>query len=303
MSEALARITQGMSIQQTGEIFYQSGFFPDVKSEAQAIVKIMAGAACGLDAFTSMANINIIKGRIEMNAHLHSLHVKQSEKYDFEVLEHTDQKCVIQFWELSKRTGQWQKSGVSSFSQDDAKKAGLISAGGMYQKYPRNMLLSRAMTNGVEWFCPDVFQSRVYAPGEISGTISVDSNPDKYSDPIPVESTVVHDTPVYSQKAFSTAYEKIRLLFDELGYPVPHQQRSIQSHLGVDQLSDCQRMDKLKAYYEYLEQKLKIQTWEADLKERFPDRVADFQAAVKADDIEKARQIYDEAFATLEGGA
>jgi hypothetical protein len=38
----------------------------------------------------------------------------------------------------------------------------------MWEKYPRNMLFARAMSNGVAFHCPDVMNGiRVYAEGEI----------------------------------------------------------------------------------------------------------------------------------------
>ena len=170
--EALATYSQptnDVSLTQLGDIFTKSGFFPDIKTASQAVTKIMAGQACGFDPFTSMSNIHIIQGRLEMGAHLHANAVKRSPRYDYEVVKHTDEVCEIAFFELSKRTGKWRQVGVSSFSQADAQRAGLTGEKKLYGKYPKNMLFARAMTNGVEFYCPDVFQARAYAEGEISG--------------------------------------------------------------------------------------------------------------------------------------
>ena len=62
--------------------------------------------------------------------------------------------------------------GTSAFSIDDAKKAGL--AGDNWRKYPRNMLFARAMSNGVKWYCPNVFGGPVYSPDELGATIDAD---------------------------------------------------------------------------------------------------------------------------------
>lgn len=166
-----------VSLTQLGDIFTKSGFFPDIKTAAQAVTKIMAGQACGFDPFTSMSNIHIIQGRLEMGAHLHANAVKRSPRYDYEVIKHTDEVCEIAFFELSKRTGSWRQVGVSSFSQADAQRAGLTGGGKMYGKYPKNMLFARAMTNGVEFYAPDVFQARIYAEGEISGEFVTETEP------------------------------------------------------------------------------------------------------------------------------
>ncbi|RDT44717.1 hypothetical protein DXF87_27490, partial [Enterobacter roggenkampii] len=36
-------------------------------------------------------------------------------------------------------------------------------------KFPKNMLFARAMSNGVKWFTPDVFSGPVYTPEELGG--------------------------------------------------------------------------------------------------------------------------------------
>jgi len=63
-----------------------------------------------------------------------------------------------------------ERRGVSRFTLDDARKAQLIkeSAKAAWNTSPRNMLLARAMSNGVKWFVPEVMGGLpVYTPGEI----------------------------------------------------------------------------------------------------------------------------------------
>lgn len=58
--------------------------------------------------------------------------------------------------------------GVSTFTLDDAKTAGLIKERGGWKSAPRNMLLARAMSNGVKWYVPEVMGGLpIYAEGEI----------------------------------------------------------------------------------------------------------------------------------------
>ena len=47
---------------------------------------------------------------------------------------------------------------------NDAKKAGTKNL----EKFPRNMLFARAMSNGVKWFTPDIFSGPVYVPEEMN---------------------------------------------------------------------------------------------------------------------------------------
>lgn len=149
-------------IKSVADAMVKSGLFSDVRSEAQAIVKILAGQEVGIGPFASMSGINLIKGKAEFGAHLVAALIKRSGQYTYKV-QRMDDECVsIEFFE---RDGdKWSSVGVSTFTQEDAKRQGTSNI----DKYPRNMLFARAMTNGNAWYCPDVSLVRVYGLGEIS---------------------------------------------------------------------------------------------------------------------------------------
>ena len=140
-----------------GKAFAESGMFPDIKSAAQAIVKIQAGAELGIGPFQSMSGIHIISGKPTIGAGVMASMVKASGKYDYKVLEANEKVCSIEFFEGKVSLG------TSTFSIDDAKKAGTKNL----DKFPRNMLFARAMSNGVKWYTPDVFSGPVYVPEEM----------------------------------------------------------------------------------------------------------------------------------------
>lgn len=143
-------------IQSISDTFFQSGMFADIKSGQQAMVKIMAGAEVGLPPFQSMSGIHIIQGKPVIGAGLIASKIKGSGKYDYEVIEMTDKNCSIDFYQGKK------KIGNSAFSMEDAKKAQTKNL----DKFPKNMLFARAISNGVKWYCPDVFGGPVYVPEE-----------------------------------------------------------------------------------------------------------------------------------------
>ena len=148
-----------------------SGFFTDTKQAAQAIVKIMAGAELGVGAFASMVGVNIIQGKPTFSANIMAAAVKRSGRYNYRVAEMTDKNCAIEFME--RFDGKWQTSGVSTFGIDDARKAGTKNL----DKFPRNMLFARAMSNGVRWYCPDVMNGSVaYTPEELGADVDQDGN-------------------------------------------------------------------------------------------------------------------------------
>ncbi len=149
-----------MPLDKLGSVLVKSGFFADVKEEAQAIVKVLAGRELGFGPITSMTNIHIIKGRPAIGASLMAAAIKRSGRYDYKVVEITDKICSIDFWEGGK------KIGNSTFTVADAYKAGT----GNMSKFPRNMLFARAMSNGAKWYCPNAFNGPVYTPEELGHT-------------------------------------------------------------------------------------------------------------------------------------
>jgi hypothetical protein len=153
-------------LKQIAVAFAQSGFFEDAKSAAQCYVKILAGVEFGLGPMAAMQGIYIIKGKPTMAATTIAGIIKKSGVYDYRVqfIEDPTTKaitgCSIDFYQ------EGQHLGNSTFTQEDAAKAGLSSSD-MYRKFFRNMSFSRAMTNGTRWFVPDVFGGPVYSPDEI----------------------------------------------------------------------------------------------------------------------------------------
>ena len=147
-------LTEIMSI---GKAFAESGMFPDIKTAAQAVVKIQAGAEMGIPPFAAMSGIHIIQGKPTVGAGLMAANVKGSGKYDYRVIESTEKVCSIDFYQGK------EKIGNSTFTEADAKKAGTKNL----DKFPKNMLFARAISNGVKWYTPDVFAGPVYVPEEM----------------------------------------------------------------------------------------------------------------------------------------
>jgi hypothetical protein len=154
-------LTEVMSI---GKAFAESGMFADTKSAAQAIVKIQAGQEIGIPPFAAMTGIHIIQGKPTIGAGLIASRVKGSGKYDYKVIQQDEKICSIDFYQGVN------KIGNSAFTIEDAKKAGTKNL----DKFPKNMLFARAISNGVKWFCPDVFSGPVYVPQEMGATVNED---------------------------------------------------------------------------------------------------------------------------------
>lgn len=154
-----------------GKMMAVSGYFQDARDAAQAAVKVQAGMEMGFGPFTSMTGIHIIQGRPSVGANLMASAVKTNPRYDYRVREMSDQVCKIEFFEIIG--GKRESIGVSEFTLADGKKAGTKNL----DKFPRNMLFARAMSNGIRWFCPDAFNGNtVYTPEELGADVDEDGN-------------------------------------------------------------------------------------------------------------------------------
>ena len=158
-----------------GKMLAISGYF-DAKGNsdtaiAQICTKILAGREMGYPPFASVQGIHIIQGRPAISANLMASAVKAHPMYDYRVRTMTDKECTIEFFQ--RNGDKWESLGVSTFNESDARKAGTKNM----DKFARNMLFARAMSNGVRWFTPDCFSGNtVYVPEELGATVDGDGN-------------------------------------------------------------------------------------------------------------------------------
>jgi hypothetical protein len=173
-SQQLQAMSNGVSIRTIDDVsrmskmFSASGFFSDCNDAAKAGVKIMAGHELGIQPFAAMSGIHIIKGKASIGAGLMAAMLKGSQKYNYRVKTHTTQLCEIEI--LERIDGKMESAGVTGFSIDDAKRAGCQNL----DKYARNMLFARAISNAVRFYAPDLFLggASVYTPEELGATVN-----------------------------------------------------------------------------------------------------------------------------------
>lgn len=167
MTKDLSVIQSVGDLTTVAEIMAASGYFTDARDAAQTAVKIMAGREMGFGPFASATGVHIIKGRPAIGANLMAAAVKAHPKYDYRVRTMTNERCDIDFLQMG------EPIGTSTFTIDDARAAGTQNL----QKFARNMLFARAMSNGVRWYAPDVFMgSAVYTPEELGEAVNEDGD-------------------------------------------------------------------------------------------------------------------------------
>ena len=173
---------------QVARMLVKSGAFGDVREVAQALAKIQAGREFGFTPVQSLAGIHFIQGRLSMGANLIASAIKRSRHragrngYDYRVVELSDAGCKLEFFELmstvrtvKRANGDVEETpttervslGLSTFNASDAKRQATKNL----DKFPRNMLFARSLTNGARWYTPDVFGGAVYTPDELGAQV------------------------------------------------------------------------------------------------------------------------------------
>ena len=163
------------TIVRAGKMLAASGYFDGKGESNQAVAmmatKIMAGREIGIGPFASVNGIHIISGKPAIGANLMAAALKSSDRYDYRVLELTNAICRIEY---RQRMGdKWEVIGISEFTKEDAKNAQTKNM----DKFPKNMLFARAMSNGVRFYTPDIFSGNsVYVPEELGAEVDGDGN-------------------------------------------------------------------------------------------------------------------------------
>ena len=135
MSKELAIYQNFGEIQQAAGALYKSGYFQDAKSEAQALVKVMAGTELGLTPFVSMSGIHIIQNKPVLGANIMATLVKNDPRYDYKIKQCDNAACVLIWFEDGVKVGE------AGFTIQEAQAAGLTTKDN-WKKYTSDMSTS-----------------------------------------------------------------------------------------------------------------------------------------------------------------
>lgn len=127
-----------------GNDLVRTGFLPDhIKTGAQAAAIILTGRELGMLPMRALRSLSLVKGKV-------------TESADSQLARFKTDGGRAQFTELSETRAILHlrhpngDEHAETFTFADAKTAGLTAQGGMYSKYPKAMLRSRAITAGLK---------------------------------------------------------------------------------------------------------------------------------------------------------
>jgi hypothetical protein len=188
---------------QLAEVFHRSNAWPDVRTAAMCVVKILAGRELGFPAFASMSNVHIIDGKPSVGAHLRAAAIKRSDRYDFEVVEASREACELAFYERTLMSGGETRKGVGGWVKkkenvrmtlreavenaadgsagvamawDKEKKGYKLKAN--WRNHPDDMLFARCVSKGYRRYCADLSSGVLaYDPDELGELPAIPAAP------------------------------------------------------------------------------------------------------------------------------
>lgn len=156
---AQMKIVGNVTLLDAAKAFAGSGFFKDVKSQSQAITKILMGHELGVSPVRSMLGIHAIEiggvVRLEPGYELRAQLIKQHPRYDYRVRESDWNHCKIEWFELDPNGERFESSGFSEFSIENANKLN-VGGKGVWKQDPESMCFAAALRRGCRKYAPDV---------------------------------------------------------------------------------------------------------------------------------------------------
>ena len=148
MSDELAKTETKMTLGQWGDFATASGIVPTGTSKHQAMGIVQAGKEMGLQPLQSLRTMNFIKGRLAMKVEL-QLAMARHKGVTMGKCEGDNKKCTV-----TLKRG--EEEVTCEYTIEDGKTAGLVSTGGNWAKYPRQMLRWRAIGDALRLIAPDI---------------------------------------------------------------------------------------------------------------------------------------------------
>jgi len=246
-------------IEKYAKIFQESGMFADIRSAAQAMVKVIAGQSLNLDPFAAMQQLHIISGKVTPSANLIAQRIKQSGRYDYRIHKLTNDECSVEFFENG------QSVGIESLTLKDAIARGLTKEWDKEKKemrdkynwkaHAKNMLFARCISNGAKFYAPDVLNGNpIYVEDELTSAE-------------PRNITLAVDAEVVPKALPELSEECLEQIFD-LGFKLKKQPSFLDEvckKAGVTEIKSLPQ-DKADALIDSLTKKLDSET-----RKRFPN--------------------------------
>ncbi len=247
------------------------------RNPADVLFVILVGESLGLNAATALMNIYNVNGMPAMKADLKLALAKRHPEYAGCEIDANTERCIVKM--KRRNENGTEESITSTFTIEDAKRAGLFPKKDNWRMYPQRMLKARAISYAVNDLFPDI------AFGMMSSEEAqdIDRHTEKTMateyEVIESEADAVPEVETVQPKRTNDEFAEImaatqgimRKLVDNKIDGFDNEVRrhsSIQKHLGCGMIAECTNFHDLYEYHNHLAAILRKEDAKPTIKER-----------------------------------
>ena len=240
------------------------------RNPADVLFVISVGESLGLNAATALMNIYNVNGMPTMKADLKLALAKRHPEYAGCEIDANTERCIVKM--KRRNENGTEESITSTFTIEDAKRAGLFPKKDNWRMYPQRMLKARAISYAVNDLFPDI----VF--GMLSSEEAQDI--DRHTEKTMAEYKIIEseaealpgsDTNDEFAELMAATQGVMRKLVDNKIDGFDNEVRrhsSIQKHLGCSMIVECTNFHDLYEYHNHLAAILRGANAKPTIKER-----------------------------------
>ena len=244
------------------------------RNPADVLFVISVGEFLGLNAATALMNIYNVNGMPTMKADLKLALAKRHPEYAGCEIDANTERCIVKM--KRRNENGTEESIISTFTIEDAKRAGLFPKKDNWRMYPQRMLKARAISYAVNDLFPDI----VFGMLSSEEAQDIDRHTEKTMyEIIESEAEAVPEVETVQPKRTNDEFAELmvatqgvmRNLVDNKIDGFDNEIRrhsSIQKHLGCSMIAECTDIDKLEEYHDHLAAILRGANAKPTIKER-----------------------------------
>lgn len=260
------------------------------RNPADVLFVISVGETLGLNAATALMNIYNVNGRPTMKADLKLALAKRHPEYAGCEIDSNTERCIVKM--KRRNENGTEESITSTFTIDDAKRAGLFPKKDNWRMYPQRMLKARAISYAVNDLFPDI----VF--GMLSSEEAQDI--DRHTEKTMAEYEIIESEAETTDRPEAETTDQPKQTNDEFAELMAATQgvmrnlvdnkidgfdneirrhSSIQKHLGCSMIAECTNFSDLYEYHNHLAAILRGANAKPTIKERqveLIDRITKF---------------------------
>lgn len=239
------------------------------RNPADVLFIISVGETLGLNEATALMNIYNVNGMPTMKADLKLALAKRHPEYAGCEIDANTERCIVKM--KRRNENGTEETITSTFTIEDAERAGLFPKKDNWRMYPQRMLKARAISYAVNDLFPDI----VFGMLSSEEAQDIDRNTEKTMAEYEIIESEAETVPEKTNDEFAEIMAAtqgvMRKLVDNKIDGFDNEVRrhsSIQKHLGCSMIAECTNFHDLYEYHNHLAAILRNENAKPTIKER-----------------------------------